>query len=179
MSRTNHIRLMAMYNEWMNAKLYEAVKNLPMVELVSNRKGPFGSILGILNHLVVGDIIWLKRFAIHPANYCALEPIREFPSPMSLDQLLFTNIHSLTNRRKLLDQIIIEWGRTVSDQDLDHVLNYTNTKGLVAAKCFFSLVMHLFNHQTHHRGQITTLLWQCGVDIGVTDLVALIPDEPV
>ncbi len=46
-----------------------------------------------------------------------------------------------------------------------------------AARNFFSLVMHFFNHQAHHRGQVTTLLSQTGIDIGVTDLLALIPDE--
>lgn len=179
MSRTNHICLMAAYNKWMNTKLYEAVMGLPEEELAANKKAPFGSILGILNHLVVGDTIWLKRFATHPANYSALEPIRGLPAPTSLDQLLFTDIHSLSNQRKLLDQIITEWGHTVADRDLDHVLSYTNTKGVVTFKNFFSLVMHLFNHQTHHRGQVTTLLWQSSLDIGVTDLVALIPDGTV
>ena len=177
MSRTDHISLMAAYNEWMNAKVYEAVLGLPEEEVIADRKAPFGSILGILNHLVVGDTIWLKRFATHPADFSALELVRNFPAPTSLDQLLFTDIQSLSKHRKLLDQVISEWGRSVTDRDLAHVLTYANTKGVIANKNFFSLVMHFFNHQTHHRGQVTTLLWQSGVDIGVTDLVALIPDD--
>ncbi len=54
-------------------------------ELVSDRKAPFGSMIGILNHLVVGDTLWLKRYAAHPANYAALEPILNLPVPTSLD----------------------------------------------------------------------------------------------
>lgn len=50
-------------------------------------------------------------------------------------------------------------------------------KGVVSDKDFYSLVMHFFNHQTHHRGQVTTLLSQAGVDVGDTDLVVLIPSE--
>ena len=50
-------------------------------------------------------------------------------------------------------------------------------KGIAAQKNFFSLVMHFFNHQIHHRGQATTLLYQAGVDVGVTDLLVLIPNE--
>lgn len=69
MSRTSHVCLMAAYNEWMNAKVYDAARNLPGEELVANKNAFFGSILGTLNHLVIGDTIWLKRFAIHPANY--------------------------------------------------------------------------------------------------------------
>lgn len=50
-------------------------------------------------------------------------------------------------------------------------------KGVPAKKSFYSLVMNFFNHQTHHRGQATTLLFQAGVDVGMTDLLALIPDQ--
>jgi uncharacterized damage-inducible protein DinB len=178
-NRTDHICLMAKYNEWMNANLYEAAMNLPSEELIADRKAFFDSILGTLNHLVVGDTIWLKRFATHPANYSALEPVRNLPSPTSLDQLLYTDIQSLSEHRKVLDQIITEWAHSITDHDLDHVLHYANTKGMIADKNFFSLVMHFFNHQTHHRGQATTLLSQVGIDIGVTDLLAIIPNEKV
>jgi uncharacterized damage-inducible protein DinB len=178
-NRTDHICLMAKYNEWMNAKLYEAAMNLPSEELIANRMAFFDSILETLNHLVVGDTIWLKRFATHPANYSAFEPVRNLPSPTSLDQLLYTDIQSLSEHRKVLDQIITEWAHSITDHDLDHVLHYANTKGMIADKNFFSLVMHFFNHQTHHRGQATTLLSQVGIDIGVTDLLAIIPNEKV
>jgi uncharacterized damage-inducible protein DinB len=170
---------MAKYNEWMNTKLYEIAMTLPGEELIANRKAFFGSILGTLNHLAVGDTIWLKRFATHPANYSALELVRNLPTPASLDQILYTDVQSLSNHRRSLDQVIMEWARSITDCDLDHVLHYANTKGVVADKNFFSLVMHFFNHQTHHRGQVTTLLSQAGVDVGVTDLLALIPNETV
>lgn len=65
----------------------------------------------------------------------------------------------------------------MKEEDLDFVLAYTNMKGQDAQKNYFSLVMHFFNHQTHHRGQATTLLTQANVDMGITDLLAIIPDE--
>lgn len=163
----------------MNTRLYEAAMSLSEKELVTDRKAPFSSMIGILNHLVVGDTLWLKRFAAHPANYAALEPILNLPVPTSLDQILFADIQSLSNHRKLLDQVITKLGHSLKDDDLEHVLTYTNVKGVVAHKNFFSLLMHFFNHQTHHRGQATTLLWQSNVDIGVTDLLALVPNENV
>ena len=178
MSRTSHVCLMASYNEWMNAKMYEAARSLPEEELSANRKAFFGSILGTLNHLVVGDTIWLKRFATHPANHASLEPIRRLPTPESLDQRLFTNMQNLADHRKWLDGVITEWARSIAESDLDHVLRYANMKGVAANKNFFSLVMHFFNHQTHHRGQVTTLLSQAGINVGVTDLLALIPNAP-
>ena len=175
MSRSDHIRLMATYNEWMNARLYEAAMGLSDEELAADRKAFFGSILGTLNHLAVGDTIWLQRFAGHPANFPALQPICALPAPTSLDQPLFADIAGLAQYRKMLDRAIIEWSRSIGEGDLDHVLSYTNTKGVAARRNFFSLLMHFFNHQTHHRGQATTLLSQAGADVGVTDLLALIP----
>lgn len=178
MSRTNHICLMATYNQWMNAKIYEASRSLPDEELSLDRKAFFGSILETLNHLVAGDTIWLKRFAMHPANHLALEPIRQLPALKSLDQLLFSNIRELSAHRVWLDQIIVEWSRSITESDLDHTLNYTSMQGVTADKSFYALVMHFFNHQTHHRGQVTTLLSQAGVEVGDTDLVVLIPSQP-
>lgn len=177
MSRTNHICLMATYNEWMNAKVYEAARKLPDEALSANRKAFFGSVLGTMNHLVVGDTTWLKRFASHPAKHASLEPIRGLPVPERLDQILFTDIRDLSGHRQWLDGIITAWAHSISESDLDHVLHYANLKGVAVDKNFFSLVMHFFNHQTHHRGQITTLLSQAGIDVGVTDLLALIPNE--
>lgn len=177
MGRTQHIILMAEYNAWMNAKLYEAAMRLSDEEINANRNAFFGSVLGTLNHLAVGDILWLKRFATHPANYSALEFARNSPMPVRLDQVLFTDIQSLAAHRKRLDQTIQEWACVIKEVDLDFVLAYSNMKGIAAQKNYFSLVMHFFNHQTHHRGQATTLLSQANVEIGITDLVAIIPNE--
>lgn len=168
---------MAEYNEWMNNKLYEAAMTLSNEELNANRKAFFGSIIGTLNHLVVADTIWLKRFATHPANYLALEFVKAIPTPISLDQLLFTEILSLSAHRSELDQIIIDWAHSISEEELDYVMAYSNMKGIAANKNYFSLVMHFFNHQTHHRGQATTLLSQADVDVGITDLLAIVPNE--
>ena len=177
MNRTDQICLMAKYNEWMNAKLYQAALTLPGAELSADRGAFFGSILGTLNHLVAGDTIWLKRFVTHPANYTALDLIRNLPAPTGLDQQLFTDILNLEKHRKLLDQCITEWAQTVTENELDHVLQYVNSQGVAGARNFYGLVLHFFNHQTHHRGQVTTLLSQAGVDVGVTDLLALMPNE--
>ena len=177
MLNCDHIVLMAAYNQWMNNKLYETAEKLSPQELAMDRKAFFGSLIGTLNHVVVGDTLWLKRFAAHPACFPTLDPIRHLPAPVSLDEPLFTDIGALFNRRKLLDQTIMLWAATLTEQDLSHVLHYTNMKGVTAHKPFSKLILHFFNHQTHHRGQATTLLSQAGIDVGVTDLIALIEDE--
>jgi uncharacterized damage-inducible protein DinB len=177
MSRTAHLRLMAEYNQWMNTKVYEAAQRLSHEELVADRQAFFGSLFGTLNHLCVSDTIWLKRFAAHPAQHPALNLVRPLLAPSALDQLLHTDLPALSQYRQSLDHTILAWAQALTEVDLNHVLHYTNTKGVVAHKAFFSLAVHFFNHQTHHRGQATTLLSQAGVDVGMTDLLALIPNE--
>ena len=164
---------MAQYNAWMNAKLYDAAARLSPEALAADRGAFFGSILGTLNHLIVSDTIWLKRFAVHPAQTQVLQIVGEFPAPTALNQLLFTDFAALRERRQLLDATIQRWAATLTADDLAQTLSYANTKGEAKSKHMGSLVMHLFNHQTHHRGQATTLLTQAGVDVGETDLLAL------
>jgi uncharacterized damage-inducible protein DinB len=167
---------MASYNASMNSSLYQAARKLPAATLAADKKAFFRSILGTLNHLVNADVIWLKRFAAHPANYPQLDPIRALPSPAALDAIGFGDIDSLWERRRWLDELISTWTAAIPEADLDHTLHYENSRGK-ADKNFFSLLMHFFNHQTHHRGQASTLLSQEGIDIGVTDLLNWIADE--
>ena len=125
---------------------------------------------------MVADTIWLQRFATLPAQHAALDPVRALPAPERLDDMPFPEFEALTAHRRWLDAIIERWIATLDDDDLRHVLRYANTRGDGYARELASLLLHLFNHQTHHRGQATTLLSQAGVDVGVTDLVAMIPD---
>ena len=177
MLNCSHVVLLASYNAWMNPKLYEAAAALPPDEITADRKAFFGSLLGTLNHIVVGDTIWLKRFATHSGNHASLEPIRHSPAPLALDQVLFDNLPALWEQRQKLDCTINTWAASLTETDLECSLSYKNMKGVSAKKRFSSLVLHFFNHQTHHRGQATTLLFQAGVDVGITDLLMLIPDE--
>ena len=177
MDTPRQAQLMAEYNAWMNAKLYAVAAKLPAAELAKDRGAFFSSILGTLNHLVVADTLWLKRFAAHPSHPAALEPVRAMPHPAALNAILFTDLAALKARRDLLDAAIKAWAAALTQADLDHVLHYANTRGVKAQKRIGTLLAHFFNHQTHHRGQCTTLLFQAGEDVGVTDLLALSPDE--
>ncbi|MFL1464608.1 DinB family protein [Marinobacter sp. HN1S83] len=177
MSLKNHFELLAAYNQWMNSKVYEAAGQLSATDLAKDRGAFFGSILGTLNHILVGDILWLKRFATHPSCLHSLREVADLQNPTSLDQILFDDLGRLSDQRIWLDRQIINWIAELSEGDLDFVLSYHDIKGIPARKRYSSLVLHFFNHQTHHRGQVSTLLSQAGVDIGVTDLLAQIPEE--
>ena len=177
MTEQSHIALLADYNRWMNRKLYAAAAALDADALAQDRGAFFGSILGTLNHLVVADTIWLKRFASHPAHARALHVLAEVPPPAALDVVLFRDFAALRMHREWLDALIIDWAGTAPEGGWDHVLSYRNTRGERFRKRMDLLILHFFNHQTHHRGQVTTLLSQAGVEVGETDLRALLPDE--
>ena len=173
-NRIEHIALMATYNQWMNRKVYDTAGTLTHAQLTLDRQAFFGSILGTLNHLMLGDTVWLKRFAEHPAHFAALAPLNGIATPGDLKQLAFANLAELSAHRAWLDQLIIDWANRLHESHLDQHLRYHNMRGVAAEKPFFGLLVHFFNHQTHHRGQVTTLLSQAGVDVGITDLLALI-----
>lgn len=177
MNRTEHIQLMASYNEWMNTRLYEAAMGLSDDQLNADRQAFFGSLLGTLNHLVVADIIWLKRFSTHASGYPQLRPVQEMTSPVALNQVLYPDRHELRAMRILLDSLILQWADAIIEPDLDLLLDYANMKGIASRRNFYGVIMHFFNHQTHHRGQATTLLSQYGVDVGMTDLLVITPDQ--
>ena len=177
MSLKEHFELLANYNEWMNIKIYDASATLSAPELICDRGAFFKSILGTLNHIAVGDTIWLQRFAEHPSCKLTLKSITEIPKPTNLDSLLFSDLAQLYEFRRWLDDLFATWVSSLKEQDLYYTLNYKNMKGTPSCRQYSSLMLHFFNHQTHHRGQVTTLLAQAGQDVGVTDLLALIPDN--
>ncbi len=177
MSERDQFVLMASYNAWMNGKLYEAAARLPHQTLVAESGAYFRSLFGTLNHLVAGDIIWLQRFARHFTQHTGLDPVRALPAPSGLAAQLADSLPALLAHRCMLDNAIIDFVARLAAADLDEVLHYASTSGVVSDKRFGSLLQHFFNHQTHHRGQASTLLSQAGIDVGVTDLLALIPNE--
>lgn len=169
--------LMATYNRWMNQRMYEAACGLPEEDLQKDRGAFFGSIFQTLNHIAVGDTTWLHRFSQHPEAASLRAALARFPQPASLRQEIAGTLGGLKDYRQALDDIIVRWSGSLMPQQLESTLAYRNMAGQGFSRNFGFLVQHFFNHQTHHRGQVSTLLFQAGVDIGVTDLLAVMPDE--
>jgi uncharacterized damage-inducible protein DinB len=94
--------------------------------------------------------------------------------PVSLDAIIFHDLEHLRNERIKIDDVIIQWIGSLSESDMDDPITYKNMAGIRFTKPFAALISHLFFHQTHHRGQVTTLLSQSGVDFGDTDLIEVI-----
>ena len=174
-----HFELMAAYNALMNQKICEHISAVPDDALWDDKKAFFGSVLGTLNHIMVGDLIWLSRLnqhPNHPSGFAALARLTDFPTPTTLHHILYNDQQRFTASRYDLDQMIIGFIAETDERDYLENLTYQNTKNRTFSKSFSMLLQHFFNHQTHHRGQVTTLLSQMNINIGETDLLMLIPD---
>ncbi|MFD2366707.1 DinB family protein [Pseudoduganella sp. GCM10020061] len=168
------VLLFASYNASMNTKLYAAAAGLPKEALTADRGAFFGSVIGTLNHIVAGDTIWLRRFMAHPSDFRALKAMADIAAPTGLAHIYSDDLDALLIHRTRLDSIISALAAELSDSDLAQPLSYRNSRG-DQRRNFGALLLHFFNHHTHHRGQVSTLLSQSGVDIGVTDLLDWIP----
>lgn len=173
-----HVRLMIGYNRRMNGQIYDIAAALPTQQLREDRGAFFGSVLGTLNHLLVADLIWLNRFRAAFPHFTTLAALDGFPRPQRLEQILHEEFSELRAAREAVDALLAEWvERDLRAEDLAAELDYVNMKGVRSTRNFGEVLMHLFNHQTHHRGQLSTLLFQLGRDVGVTDFLLDIPDR--
>lgn len=161
-------RALARYNRWMNEKLYAVASKLTDQERKRDRGAFFRSIHGTFNHLLLADRVWMGRFMGVRLDGDWIGPggIR------SLDQELYADFDELCRERAKMDAAIEEWVAVLTAEKLAAPLRYTR-KGMDYADPLWWSVTHLFNHQTHHRGQVTALLTQAGPDPGVTDLIAM------
>jgi len=175
---TESLQRMARYNRWMNVKLFAKVAELPNDAIAEDRDAFFGSILGTLNHVMVADLFWLHRFATNSACREALaHELTAFPTPASHRDMLFNDFAELTEARERLDALILDFSETWTPKLLAHPMHYRNMAREEHERPLEQLLQHLFNHQTHHRGQITHMLFHAGIDPGPTDLILMLMEE--
>ena len=157
-----YVRVMASYNRWQNENIYGAASTLTSVQRNEQRGAFFGSIHATLNHLLWGDQIWMSRFAGTPSP--------KAPSiPGSID--MFPDWDDLARERRAFDGVIIAWAERLDPVWLEGDLTwFSGALGRDVTKPKALLLTHLFNHQTHHRGQVHCMLTQYGVKPGLTDL---------
>ena len=171
----DNYRFLARYNRWINERLYAACDKLPDAQRKADQGAFFKSIHLTLSHLVLADKMWLVRFAGQGVEFAALEPaLLSVPEGSDYTSDLHPDWMDLKQTRDALDAAIEQWLADMSPEFLISTMRYANTKGVQRAHPAWQALTHFFNHQTHHRGQVTTLLTQSGVDMGVTDMVALI-----
>jgi len=158
----DHFRTFALYNAWANERLYSACGTLDDASYYADRKAFFKSIHGTLNHLLLCDRIWFGRMVGH-----------YFPV-VGLNQILYADRHELRRAREAEDARIIEITGTIDRARLDSDLDYRTTSGEPQRTPMTQVLGHVFNHQTHHRGQVHDMLSQAGVKPPPIDLLVFI-----
>jgi uncharacterized damage-inducible protein DinB len=162
MITVDYARTMADYNRWQNENLFGAADRLSDAQRKEQQGAFFGSIHGTLNHLLWGDQIWMSRFAGTP---------RPKAPGIPESVAMYDSWDELKRERQAFDRVIVDWAERLDPAWLEGDLTwFSGVSGREMTKPKWLLVTHMFNHQTHHRGQVHCLLTQCGGKPGVTDL---------
>ncbi len=158
----SHFRMFALYNRWANVRLYAAAAQLPAKALAEERGAFFGTVIGVLNHLLVADRIWLGRLQGGD------------PLAYRLDEVLFTTLDELAEARKAEDARLIACVYALEEAEFGGKVAYQTLAGVPQAQLRHHVLAHVFNHQTHHRGQAHDLMCQIGGKdaVPVLDLLA-------
>jgi uncharacterized damage-inducible protein DinB len=156
----------AHYNRLANEKLYEACSGLSDDEYRRNLGAFFGSVHGTLNHLLLGDTIWMTRFegGTHPST--------------GLDAILHETFDALRKARAVMDRRIERLFSDLPESFERQSVRYTNNAGIDSEDPLEVILPHFFNHQTHHRAQVHTLLSQLGRAPPVLDLHRVLRPNP-
>jgi len=142
-----HFAMFAGYNRWANGRLYAAASTLPDADYRSPRGAFFGSLHGTLNHILVADRIWMRRFT------------GEGPVQTRLDEVLFDELGALTAAREVEDERIVRYVESLGESGLASTFTYrTIVQPKDTTQPLAPALAHFFNHQTHHRGQAHALL---------------------
>jgi uncharacterized damage-inducible protein DinB len=155
-----NLKMMAGYNRWANGLVYDAAAALSEDELHRDTGAFFGSIFGTLSHLLTADRVWLNRFT------------GVGPRPAALDERPFATFAELQVARKEEDERIIAYIGGLTQEQLEGQISYTplSVPGLIQHRLSPAL-SHMFNHQTHHRGQVHAGLTSLGKPSLAIDLI--------
>ncbi|MBZ9997170.1 DinB family protein [Mesorhizobium sp. BH1-1-4] len=146
-----HFMMFAAYNQWANGRIYDAADDLNDEEFNRDVGAFFGSLMGTLNHLLAADRIWMKRFT------------GEGAAPTTLDAILHRALPVLRTAREAEDRRIIDWLGGLNDKALSGRFTYMTVSDMrTVSQRLAPALAHVFNHQTHHRGQAHMILTVLG-----------------
>ena len=155
----NYFELMAQYNQWVDSKIHDVCLGIPD-ELRKKHMGAFfKSIHSTLNHIYYGDLAWLVRLCENTFT------------PRQIDVDLYEDFNELKEVQEKMESDIIDWVNSLAPEKLNQTFDYvSNVNNFSRTLPIWVLANHMFNHQTHHRGQVTTLMKQLGHEPGITDI---------
>jgi uncharacterized damage-inducible protein DinB len=152
--------MFSVYNAWANARIYEAASGLTKEEFGRDTGAFFKSMRGTLNHMLVADRVWMKRFT------------GEGDAPALLDAILFSDFAKLRKARQAEDKRIVDWIGSLGEKAFAGRFTYmTVTDMRTVSQRLAPALYHMFNHQTHHRGQAHMILTVLGRPSVPLDLI--------
>lgn len=163
-------RALARYNAWMNGRIYAVCRQLSDEERKRDVGAFFKSVHGTLNHTLMGDHAWLLRCTRDVERYSPRTARGEVIGLRGYEQVLYDDFAEMAAQRETTDQMIEDWIDSLTSTKLASNVQYRGLKGSYDHPLWWC-VTHLFNHQAHHRGQVTTVLMQFGRDPGITDFI--------
>ena len=156
---SDRLPVLARYNAWANHLLYDAVERLPDDQYRADRGAFFKSLHGTLNHLLVTDRVWMARFNGQPAP------------PLRLDAILYDDFDALRTARGEEDTRIVSYVDGLDAAALAGTFSYRRVSTNESfVQELGGALDHLFNHQTHHRGQAHAVLTGLGAEAPSLDL---------
>ncbi len=166
-----HFIRLAQYNAWFNGELFGHASKLDDDARKQDRGAFFGSIHDTLDHILLCDRSWLGRVAQSDLPFPSLGGADLVFDMKDVRQGVTQDWDELCAFRKETDAIMEDFVRELTPALLARDVRYRNSKGIAFANPLWHVVAHVFNHGTHHRGQVTTLLMQAGIDPGPTDFM--------
>ncbi|OGP82384.1 MAG: hypothetical protein A2Z08_03165 [Deltaproteobacteria bacterium RBG_16_54_11] len=157
-------QLLSKYNAQTNAEMIGVLEKLPAEQITKDVGSFYGSILGLLNHILVSDVFGIKRFF---KQYPELEQTRAKLPTFRMEgwkDIIWPSLAVLKPIRTAVDEAIQQACELLTEQQYASILEYKNWDGKTIQKPSWLVLLHMFNHQTHNRGQIAVILDQMGVD---------------
>lgn len=174
MDLVSSFQVSALYNQRMNGKLIDVCGSLCVNDLNKPTGAFFPTVLDHWNHLLFADLIMLQRLVDNGFIALDTKTQNRLPVSTSINDKFVSNLDDLSSLRAIIDAIYIRFTQSLTDEMLTQTVCYQTTEGQQLERSLAEFCMHVFNHQTHHRGQITCLLSQYGLDYGSTDLPVVI-----
>jgi uncharacterized damage-inducible protein DinB len=164
--------LLAKYNKEANGKMDNIIKILSEEEWNKNFDGYFKSIHEICSHIYIADYIWLNRFK-KLKKFDSLDE-NFFNKKYSFHETLFSTIDEYTIKRIEFDNIIINFIKEITVEDINKILEYKNTEEKIFEKKVEGLIIHMFNHETHHRAMISVYLEMLGKENDYNNILPML-----
>ena len=166
------VLLLAKYNKTTNDKMNAYIKKLTDEQWKQEFKTFYKSIKLICNHIYIADFAWLKR----------LSTLREFKyindvifqTNIGFDQVILNGIDNYIEKRNILDDKILQYANEIKDEDMTNQCHYKDSHGKEYTRNYGGSILHMFNHETHHRGMISILMEEMGIDNDYSNLISLV-----